>query len=201
MSQTFIRALKKVLDAEGVYSKDPNDPGNWTEGKVGKGILKGTKFGISAASYPNLDIINLTIEQAENIYRRDFWDRLNLSNIAIIQSPLVADMLFNVAVNCGTGNAGKFLQRVINALVIQEHLPITPQRLSLWQQAVLEIISNKALKVDGIIGPITLRVLKKIPHRMAIASGIFGEAYNHYIAGKIIYRAGWLNRIGNSYLT
>ena len=199
MSQTFKNALNKVLAAEGIYSNDPRDPGNWTGRQVGKGILKGTKFGISAASYPTLTIFNLTREQAEKIYRRDFWDQLNLTHIEEIQSPLIADMLFNLGVNCGTNNAGKFLQRAINALVIQEHMNIPPQRLSSWQQAILQIISNKALKVDGSIGSITLSVLGKIPHKMAIASAIFGEAYNHYTAGKIIYRAGWLNRIGNSY--
>ena len=43
---------------------------------MGKGIRKGTKFGISAMSYPSLNIKQLTIEQAKDIYYRDFWLKL-----------------------------------------------------------------------------------------------------------------------------
>jgi lysozyme family protein len=56
--------LPYIFAGEGGYTKNAKDPGNWTGGKVGKGILKGTKYGIAAASFPNLDIANLTKEQA-----------------------------------------------------------------------------------------------------------------------------------------
>lgn len=201
MKTNFDNALMKVLNIEGGYSIDPYDPGNWTGGRVGKGILKGTKYGISAASYPSLDIRNLTLEAATAIYRRDFWDALELDEIAVLVSTQVADMLFNMAVNCGPGNAGKFAQRAINTLVIQDRLGIPVQRKSKWQQEILRLISNKALKVDGIIGPITKSALKRIPYPVAVAAAIFGEAYKHYAAGKLMYRAGWFNRLGFSYLT
>lgn len=36
---------------------DANDPGNWTGGEIGKGECKGTNYGISAASYPDLGAV------------------------------------------------------------------------------------------------------------------------------------------------
>jgi hypothetical protein len=35
--------------------------------------LKGIKYGISAASYPTLDISNVTLTQAQDIYEADYW--------------------------------------------------------------------------------------------------------------------------------
>lgn len=61
---------------EGGYSNVATDPGNWTGGTPGKGILKGTMHGISAAEYPDLDIANLTLDQVKAIYQRDYWAKL-----------------------------------------------------------------------------------------------------------------------------
>lgn len=58
---------------EGGFQNVRNDKGNWTGGQVGVGELKGTNWGISAASYPHLDIKNLTKEQAKDIFHRDYW--------------------------------------------------------------------------------------------------------------------------------
>lgn len=67
------KCIAFILKWEGGFQIDPNDPGNWTGGKVDVGVLKGTKYGISAASYPSVDIRNLTIEKAKTIYFQDFW--------------------------------------------------------------------------------------------------------------------------------
>lgn len=69
----FDRAFSLVIGSEGIYSNDPNDAGNWTGGKPNAGTLKGTKYGISAAMYPALDIAALTLEDAKAIYYRDYW--------------------------------------------------------------------------------------------------------------------------------
>jgi len=50
-----------VLKREGGYVDDPTDRGGET------------KYGISKRSYPQLDIKNLTLEQALEIYRKDYW--------------------------------------------------------------------------------------------------------------------------------
>lgn len=67
------RSIAFVLAHEGGYSNDSRDAGNWTGGRVSVGVLKGTKYGISAASYPNLDIKNLTVQQAKDIYKAGYW--------------------------------------------------------------------------------------------------------------------------------
>jgi lysozyme family protein len=57
----FYQAIPIVLKNEGGYDNDPADPGGETN------------FGISKASYPNVDIRNLTAAEAAAIYLRDFW--------------------------------------------------------------------------------------------------------------------------------
>ena len=96
---------------EGGLSMDRADPGNWTGGAVGKGILRGTKYGISAAAYPTLDIASLTLDQARAIYRVQYWDKLRCY---LLPLPL-ALLVYDAGVNNGVGNAAKFLQRAIGA--------------------------------------------------------------------------------------
>ena len=96
-------------DHEGGFSMDPHDPGNWTGGKVNAGTCKGTKFGISAASYPTLDIQNLTRDQAKLIYQHDFWGRAGCDSAP----DAIKFDLFDMCVNSGQGNAIRTLQRAL----------------------------------------------------------------------------------------
>jgi len=80
-SPFFAPALTLVGAVEGGLSMDPNDPGNWTGGACGSGQLKGTKFGISAASYPELDIAALTAVKASAILERDFFDAFDCGSM------------------------------------------------------------------------------------------------------------------------
>jgi lysozyme family protein len=57
----FLRAFELLVGHEGGFTDDPRDTGSWTGGNAGAGQLKGRKYGISAASYPNLDIKNLQL--------------------------------------------------------------------------------------------------------------------------------------------
>ena len=107
MSMDFNTAFDRLISSEGGFTKDTRDSGNWTGGRVGAGILKGTKYGISAASYPDQDIERLTLDQAKRIYERDFWDFLDDAH------PAVRFQLFDAAVNHGHGNAIRMLQRAI----------------------------------------------------------------------------------------
>lgn len=68
-------AKRLTLNLEGGYQCDPDDKGNWTGGNIGVGKLKGTKYGISAASFPDIDIKNLTKEQAEILYKKHYWHK------------------------------------------------------------------------------------------------------------------------------
>ena len=105
----FDEMINRILGFEGDYSNDKKDPGNWTGGEIGKGVLNGTKFGISAASYPRLNIKNLTRERAIEIYRTDFWDKLKIVNLP----DSVAFQLLDFVINSGGTQAIRCLQRVI----------------------------------------------------------------------------------------
>ena len=95
----FQRAFALVVGHEGFFSTDRRDPGNWTGGKVGHGIFRGTKYGISAKQYPDLDIFNLTLDEARDIYRRDYWDRVHGDELP----PGVAYITFDAEINTGRG--------------------------------------------------------------------------------------------------
>jgi lysozyme family protein len=97
--------LPFTLHHEGGFSPDRADPGNWTGGKVGKGRFRGTKYGISAKAYPTLDIPNLTLAKACDIYWADYcvgpgFDKLDLPLLQVV---------FDAGVNCGPARARAWL--------------------------------------------------------------------------------------------
>ena len=85
----FDTAFDRLMGNEGGYSNELNDPGGET------------KWGISKRSYPDLDIKNLTREQAKAIYLRDFWIRGAMDQLP----PAVAFQVFDFAVNSGIETA------------------------------------------------------------------------------------------------
>lgn len=109
MDKIFDYAFINILKYEGGYTNDPNDRGNWTSGTVGKGQCKGTKYGISAMAYPNLDIKNLSEEQAKEIYYKDYWVKIGLEQL----NPKLALQVFDAAIQHGASTAIKLLQRLL----------------------------------------------------------------------------------------
>ena len=57
----FEEAFQILMDHEGGYANAKYDRGGET------------KYGISKRQYPDLDIENLTLEQARSIYFKDYW--------------------------------------------------------------------------------------------------------------------------------
>lgn len=102
----FDQAFAAVVGHEGGYDTTQADPGNWTGGAVGQGVLHGTAWGISAAAYPTLDIATLSLSDAQSIYRRDYWDHVQGDML----SPPLALLVFDAAVNNGVGRAIRWLQ-------------------------------------------------------------------------------------------
>ena len=100
MFANFEIAIEKTLVNEGGYVDDPQDRGGETN------------FGISKRAYPNIDIKNLTVAGAKEIYKRDYWDRVRANEIT---SQEVASGLFDTAVNMGVRTASKLLQGCIDA--------------------------------------------------------------------------------------
>lgn len=119
MRRAFDRAVQFTLDHEGGYVDDPDDPGGETN------------FGISKRQYPAIDIRALTRNDAEQIYRRDYWK----ANSCDQMPPLTAMAVFDWCVHSPT-------QTVIHAL--QKSVRRRPDH---W------------LVLDGLMGPRTLDAL------------------------------------------
>lgn len=111
----FETALDRLLGNEGGYVWDPLDPGGETN------------WGISKRSYPGVDIKGLTRDQAAQIYKRDFWDRIRSDEM---HQGLAFQML-DFAVNSGIETAVRKLQQVIGVADDGHWGPISAQSLAL----------------------------------------------------------------------
>ena len=105
----FDQAFEIVVGHEGGYTDNPQDRGNWDSGVIGQGNLKGTKYGISAAAYPSLDIVGLTLDAAKAIYLADYWQKAACD----LLDPGLALIVFDAAVNNGVGRAVRWLQAAV----------------------------------------------------------------------------------------
>ena len=111
----FDKIIEVVLEHEGGYVNDPKDPGGETN------------FGIAKRSNPDVDIKNLTIEQAKEIYKSKYWDKNKVEKLP----ELLRHIYFDMCVNMGRSRAGKIIQRAANN-------------------------KGHDLSVDGVLGPVTL---------------------------------------------
>lgn len=188
-SAAFEEFFARVFQAEGDLSLDPADSGNWTGGICKIGELKGTKYGISAAQFPTLDIENLTIFQARDIYYNQYWLDPGFWRLQTALGVRVAD----VGVTAGSATATKMLQRAVNAVCTGT---VAPRRLAPWREKICRLLGGNPLLVDGKIGPITADVVKLCPYKNALLVAFQGEAYIHYRRLNPLYIPGWLERLG-----
>lgn len=164
---TFESAMKDVLRWEGGFNEIPEDPGG------------ATNFGISLRFYKeNIDpmadrdtIMNLTKEEATDIYKVHFWNPYPYDKLPYI----IAKKTFNFAINMGTRRAFKLLQRAIMAA------------------------TGEMIKDDGVIGPKTLKQLGKADPYCVLAA-LKSEAAGRYrwlILNNPelkVFQSGWLKR-------
>lgn len=97
MTPKFKNAVTVILRHEGGYINHPSDPGGET------------KYGISKRAYPELDIKNLTKEDAEMLYYADYWQPLKCEALPTG----IALVLFDMGVNMGNRAAVKCIQRAV----------------------------------------------------------------------------------------
>lgn len=108
----FDIAIPHVLAWEGGYVFHPADPG----GETNRGItdrLDGKVDGmvdLDGDGYGDVDIKTLTEDQAKQVYKRRFWDRMQGDKI---ESQLIANILFDGFVNCGF-NGIRIMQRLLH---------------------------------------------------------------------------------------
>lgn len=128
----FDQAFAHTVGLEGAYSDNPNDRGG------------PTMYGITMATARDNgytgDMRALPLDIAKAIYRRRFWDSIQLDRIAAVSERLAIE-LFDTGVNMGPPVAVQFLQDCLNAFNRQGKLypDVTP---------------------DGVMGPSTISALR-----------------------------------------
>ncbi len=160
--ERFEQLIDVVLEHEGGLADDPDDPG---------GI---TKFGISLRSYPHLGangIRTLTVEQAKDIYYRDWWKPLRCPEI---KHDRIAQKHLDTSINVGPRNGVRILQR-----------------------ALCDV--GEAVVVDGIIGPKTLAATNRTDPDKLLATMRYQQAqfYKRIINRNpelARFERGWMNR-------
>ena len=153
MNHTFDNYFEWLIPWEGsVYENDPDDPGG------------ATKYGIDQRSHPTVNIRNLTKDAAKEIYRKEYWRAVAGDKLP----PLTAWAVMDCAVNCGSRQAARWLQRGLR------------------------------INDDGIIGSQTLEHSSlENDKELAVAILDQREAHYRALAKKGRFRKylkGWLNR-------
>ena len=120
MLTKFDDIIDIVIKHEGGYVNDPTDLGGET------------KYGITKRFYPDVDIKNLTEEEARQIYYDDYW----VANKVPSMPDNLKHIFFDMCINQGRGTAVKVLQRAVNS-------------------------KGGDLEVDGGLGPKTIEAINK----------------------------------------
>lgn len=152
----FDTAFDRLIGHEGGYVNDPNDPGGETN------------WGISKRSYPDLNIKDLTRDEAKAIYRRDFWDVLGEAH------PAIKYQVFDFAVNSGIQTAIRKLQLSVGVADDGHWGPRSAEALKAMDlNDVLMRLNGHRLKF--------MTKLKNWPHH--------GGGWANRIAGNLLYAA------------
>lgn len=114
----FESAFGKVLQHEGGYVNDPNDPG----GETYKGVSR--KIWSSWAGWTNVDLARRMAgfpanlendhdlqQKIQDFFRINFWDKISGNNI---DAQEVATSIFDFAVNAGVQTSASLVQMIID---------------------------------------------------------------------------------------
>jgi lysozyme family protein len=95
MRLSYAKGFILIIGLEGKDSDDPQDPGGYT------------RYGICQKYNPEVDVKNLTLEQAKNIYYRKYWEPAGCNDV-----PYPMDIcLFDGAVNPQKGGNKEILNQ------------------------------------------------------------------------------------------
>jgi len=133
---TFEEIIEKVLEDEGGYVYDSDDPGGETN------------FGISKKAYPTTDIKNLTKDQAKTIYHQDYWRPNKCDSL----SSHLRHLYFDSCINQGAVKAVKILQNAVNSkadTVLKVDGKLGPKTLAATQN--LELDRAKAYRIKAYV--------------------------------------------------
>jgi lysozyme family protein len=158
---SFKRAFKSLILIEGGYSNHPFDKG----GETAYGVTKKTAI---AFGYEE-DMSEMTLEQAEEIYKKCYWDTCKGDEISG-KSEVIAKVLFEIAVHRGVKDASVFFQKALNSFNKNNEY-------------------YKDIKEDGVIGSKTVEALSSLVSKRKL------EDVNYVIATYMLVEHAYeLNR-------
>lgn len=134
----FDIAIPHTLVWEGGYSNHLADPGGQTNFGV-TDMLDGKVDGrvdVDGDGIGDVNIRNLTEEEAKKIFKRKFWNRMLGDKI---ESQHIANILFDGYVNCGS-NGIRLIQRILN---VKDDGIFGPQTLAVLNLCDELIVYNK----------------------------------------------------------
>lgn len=105
MESNFEKCLSEVLKHEGGYVDHPADPG----GATNRGVTKKAWEEYVGHEVSKDDIKALTVQDVTPFYRKRYWDVCKCDRLDAGLDYVV----FDIAVNSGTGRAAKFLQSAV----------------------------------------------------------------------------------------
>lgn len=118
----FKTAYEKTMGHEGGWADDPDDSGGQTWKGIARNyhphwdgwtIIDSIRMGKTPRQFePLLAASTLLQESVLAFYKIEFWDVLRLDKV---NSPDIANELFDTSVNMGEGIAAEFLQKSLNA--------------------------------------------------------------------------------------
>lgn len=215
MRSNLTPSLNFTMSAEGDYQCNRADGGNWSGGRVGRGNLAGTKYGISAAlmalvmgsvsAVTPAIMRRVTAEQARDIATDRFWQVMQCSDL-----PAGVDlMLFDAGFNSGMECAVKQLQRIVgiatpdgimgpDTLFKLEHSTPAGMAPFISTDYAEQLQHYLGVSPDGAIGPLTLKAaVEQQAHNAMLIYALASQQEAAYRSFKKfpVFGGGWLNRL------
>lgn len=156
--------IDRVLDREGGYVDHSNDRG----GPTNHGITMNTLASWRGQAVSAGEVRRLTKDEARDIYRTRYWSAPGFGSLCL--PDLLAEAVFDTAVNSGPARAVRMLQRCVG------------------------------VTDDGVIGPITNQAIQRTrPVRLAARylahRGVFYGEIIGRDSSQAAFRNGWANRL------
>lgn len=111
---TIETLIEGVIGREGGFSDHPADRGGPTRWGITEAVARANGYAGAMRDFPR--------EDAVIIYRRLYWERPGLDQLAL-RAPALAARMFDTGVNIGPAAAIGFLVRVLNVLAGPEGSP------------------------------------------------------------------------------
>lgn len=172
----FDVAIEHVLKNEGGYINHKADPGGSTKYGVSLRFMK--DLGLYAdfnndGKICGEDVKIMSLREAKAIYKKHWWDKHHYGEISNLK---IATKILDMAVNIGSYNAHKIIQRSLND-------------------------TGAKIEIDGLIGKHTINAINTCSDQNRLLTNIIVNLSSYYInlyrsdkKNRIYFIKGWLKR-------